>query len=74
MATLTNPKTGVTITVPDNVEVSYTSRGWVAPGTPAPAEPVADDSDGREPDEPQSRAGRERDSSRRRSRGSEDPT
>lgn len=38
MTTVTNPKTGATVTVPDDVAESYTSRGWVRPGMPAPAE------------------------------------
>lgn len=42
MTTLTNPDTGQTVTVPDNVAESYTSQGWVRPGTPAPAEPGLD--------------------------------
>lgn len=40
MTTLTNPKNGAQVTVPDNVADSYVSRGWVRPGTPAPAEPA----------------------------------
>ena len=42
MATLTNPDTKQTVTVPDAVAESYTSQGWVRPGTPAPAEPGLD--------------------------------
>lgn len=38
MASLTNPTTGQTITVPDDAADAYTSRGWVRPGTPALAE------------------------------------
>lgn len=40
MATLMNPKTNTQVTVPDDVADSYVSRGWVRPGTPAPAEPA----------------------------------
>lgn len=42
MATLTNPKNGAQVTVPDDVADSYVSRGWVRPGTPALAEPGLD--------------------------------
>lgn len=38
MATLTNGTQQ--ITVPNDVADSYVSRGWVAPGAPALAEPV----------------------------------
>lgn len=40
MTTLTNPKNNARVTVPDAVADSYVSRGWVAPGAPALAEPV----------------------------------
>ena len=36
--TLTHPGKGRKVTVPDNVVDSYTSQGWVAAGSPAPAE------------------------------------
>lgn len=42
MASIKNPATGQQLTVPDDVAESYTSRGWVTPGSPAPAEPGLD--------------------------------
>ena len=36
--TLTHPGKGRQVTVPDDVADSYTSQGWVAAGSPAPAE------------------------------------
>ncbi|GAA3947990.1 hypothetical protein [Microbacterium soli] len=36
MAAITNPRTGLTVHVPDDVADSYTGRGWSRPGTPAP--------------------------------------
>ncbi|WP_312672839.1 hypothetical protein [Microbacterium sp.] len=36
--TLTHPGKNRQVTVPDNVADSYTSQGWVAAGSPAPAE------------------------------------
>ncbi|MBT2473305.1 hypothetical protein J7E68_01615 [Microbacterium sp. ISL-103] len=36
--TLTHPGKGRKVTVPDDVADSYISQGWVAAGSPAPAE------------------------------------
>lgn len=36
--TLTHPVKGRQVIVPDEVAESYTSQGWVVPGSPAPAE------------------------------------
>lgn len=37
--TLTHPGKGRQVTVPDAIAESYISQGWVAPGSPALAEP-----------------------------------
>lgn len=40
MTTMT--RNGMQVTVPDDVAESYASQGWVAAGSPAPAEPGLD--------------------------------
>lgn len=40
MTTMT--RNGMQVTVPDAVAESYASQGWVAAGSPAPAEPGLD--------------------------------
>lgn len=43
--TLTHPGKGRKVTVPDAVADSYISQGWVAAGSPAPAEQGSDTTD-----------------------------
>lgn len=42
MTSLSNPRTGMQVTVPDDVADSYTAQGWTIPGHPEPAEPGLD--------------------------------